>query len=83
MTFGDAWQDWGLATSKDESRKTFGIFAEAGGNFIDTVNKRAGVRVSSANSLKRIATACELRVERTADVADLNSWPEEIHILLV
>ena len=39
MTFGDVWQDWGLATSKDESRKIFDIFAEAGGNFIDTANK--------------------------------------------
>ena len=39
MTFGEVWQDWGLATSKDESRKIFDIFAEAGGNFIDTANK--------------------------------------------
>jgi len=39
MTFGDVWQDWGLATSKDESRKIFDCFAEAGGNFIDTANK--------------------------------------------
>jgi aryl-alcohol dehydrogenase-like predicted oxidoreductase len=29
----------GLATSKDESRKIFDGFAEAGGNFIDTANK--------------------------------------------
>jgi aryl-alcohol dehydrogenase-like predicted oxidoreductase len=39
MTFGDVWQDWGLATSKDESRKILDGFAEAGGNFIDTANK--------------------------------------------
>ena len=39
MTFGDVWQDWGLATSKEESRRIFDIFAEAGGNFIDTANK--------------------------------------------
>ena len=39
MTFGDVWQDWGLATSNDESRKIFDGFAEAGGNFIDTANK--------------------------------------------
>ena len=39
MTFGDVWQDWGLATSRDESRKIFDGFAEAGGNFIDTANK--------------------------------------------
>ena len=39
MTFVDVWQDWGLATSKDESRKIFDGFAEAGGNFIDTANK--------------------------------------------
>ena len=39
MTFGDVWQDWGLATSKDESRKILDGFAGAGGNFIDTANK--------------------------------------------
>jgi aryl-alcohol dehydrogenase-like predicted oxidoreductase len=39
MTFGDVWQDWGLATSRDESRNIFDGFAEAGGNFIDTANK--------------------------------------------
>lgn len=33
MTFGD---DWGWGASKDESRKIFDAFAEAGGNFIDT-----------------------------------------------
>ena len=35
MTFGD---DWGWGASKDESRKMFDTFAEAGGNFIDTAN---------------------------------------------
>ena len=35
MTFGD---DWGWGASKDESRKMFDAFAEAGGNFIDTSN---------------------------------------------
>lgn len=35
MTFGD---DWGWGASKDESRKMFEAFAEAGGNFIDTAN---------------------------------------------
>ena len=39
MTFGDVWRDWGLATSKEESRKIFDGFAAAGGNFIDTANK--------------------------------------------
>jgi len=38
MTFGDVWQDWGLATSKDECRQIFDGFADAGGNFIDTAN---------------------------------------------
>lgn len=33
MTFGDAWD---LGASKQESRKVFDRFAEAGGNFIDT-----------------------------------------------
>ena len=35
MTFGD---DWGWGAPKDESRKIFEAFAEAGGNFIDTAN---------------------------------------------
>ena len=33
MTFGE---DWGWGASKDESRKIFEAFVEAGGNFIDT-----------------------------------------------
>jgi len=33
MTFGEA---WGSGASKDECRKMFDLFAEAGGNFIDT-----------------------------------------------
>ena len=35
MTFGD---DWGWGAPKDESRKIFDAFVEAGGNFIDTAN---------------------------------------------
>jgi aryl-alcohol dehydrogenase-like predicted oxidoreductase len=35
MTFGD---DWGWGASKDESRKVYETFLEAGGNFIDTAN---------------------------------------------
>lgn len=33
MTFGE---DWGWGASKEESRKQFDLFVEAGGNFIDT-----------------------------------------------
>jgi aryl-alcohol dehydrogenase-like predicted oxidoreductase len=33
MTFGD---DWGWGADKDESRKIFNAFVDAGGNFIDT-----------------------------------------------
>ena len=36
MTFGE---DWGWGASKDESRRIFDTFAEAGGNFLDTANK--------------------------------------------
>lgn len=36
MTFGEEWQ-WG--SSKEESRKVFNTYLEAGGNFIDTANK--------------------------------------------
>jgi aryl-alcohol dehydrogenase-like predicted oxidoreductase len=35
MTFGE---DWGFGASMEESRKQFDIFANAGGNFIDTAN---------------------------------------------
>jgi aryl-alcohol dehydrogenase-like predicted oxidoreductase len=35
MTFGE---DWGWGTGKDEARKVYNAFREAGGNFIDTAN---------------------------------------------
>ena len=35
MTFGE---DWGWGAARDESRKQFDLYAEAGGNFIDTAN---------------------------------------------
>jgi aryl-alcohol dehydrogenase-like predicted oxidoreductase len=35
MTFGET---WGWGATKDESRKIFAAFAEAGGNFVDTAN---------------------------------------------
>ena len=39
MTFGE---DWGWGASKDESRKIYDAFREAGGNFIDTANMYTG-----------------------------------------
>ena len=36
MTFGE---EWGWGASKEESRKVFDAFAEAGGNFLDTANR--------------------------------------------
>jgi len=35
MTFGE---EWGWGATKDESRRVFEAFAEAGGNFVDTAN---------------------------------------------
>src|SRR5271157_4406228 len=35
MTFGE---DWGWGAAKDEARKIYDIYREAGGNFIDTAN---------------------------------------------
>jgi len=35
MTFGD---DWGWGSAKDEARKVYDAFREAGGNFVDTAN---------------------------------------------
>ncbi len=36
MTFGE---EWGWGASKEESKKIFDAYAEAGGNFIDTANR--------------------------------------------
>ena len=36
MTFGE---EWGWGSSKEESRKIFNAYVDAGGNFIDTANK--------------------------------------------
>jgi aryl-alcohol dehydrogenase-like predicted oxidoreductase len=36
MTFGE---EWGWGASKEESRRIFAAFVEAGGNFIDTANR--------------------------------------------
>src|SRR5215831_11870941 len=35
MTFGD---DWGWGSGKDEARKIYDAYREAGGNFVDTAN---------------------------------------------
>ena len=35
MTFGE---DWGWGAAKDESRKIYDAYREAGGNFLDTAN---------------------------------------------
>ena len=35
MTFGE---EWGWGTAKDEARKVYETYREAGGNFIDTAN---------------------------------------------
>ncbi|HSF25450.1 MAG TPA: aldo/keto reductase [Blastocatellia bacterium] len=35
MTFGE---DWGWGTARDEARKVYDAFREAGGNFVDTAN---------------------------------------------
>ena len=39
MSFGE---EWGWGASKEESRRIFDAFAEAGGNFIDTANYYTG-----------------------------------------
>src|SRR4029453_17488952 len=35
MTFGE---DWGWGAAKDEARKVYDAFRDAGGNFVDTAN---------------------------------------------
>src|ERR1700719_3245560 len=39
MTFGE---DWGWGADKDESRRIYEAYREAGGNFIDTANVYTG-----------------------------------------
>ncbi len=39
MTFGE---EWGWGSPKDEARKVYDVFREAGGNFIDTANFYTG-----------------------------------------
>src|SRR5258706_4429463 len=36
MTFGE---EWGWGTGKDEAKKVYDAFRDAGGNFIDTANQ--------------------------------------------
>ena len=36
MTFGE---EWGWGSNKEESKKVFDAYADAGGNFIDTANR--------------------------------------------
>lgn len=66
MTFGE---DWGWGTSREESRKIFDRFAEAGGNFIDTAcnytegtsERFVGDFVSSNRDYFVVATKYSLR----------------------
>src|SRR2546428_3272681 len=44
MTFGE---DWGWGTAKDEARRVYDAFREAGGNFIDTANMYTNGRSES------------------------------------
>jgi aryl-alcohol dehydrogenase-like predicted oxidoreductase len=56
MTFGE---DWGWGSSKDEAKKIYDAFREAGGNFIDTANVYSNGTSESllGESLKDIARA--------------------------
>lgn len=66
MTFGE---DWGWGASKDESRKIFDAFVQAGGNFIDTAcnytegtsEKYVGEFIASNREYFVIATKYSLR----------------------
>ena len=77
MTFGE---DWGWGASKDESRKIFDAFSEAGGNFIDTsVNytngtseRYVGEFIASQRDYYVVATKYTLR-DRQAQRSDPNA----------
>jgi aryl-alcohol dehydrogenase-like predicted oxidoreductase len=51
MTFGE---DWGWGSSKEESRKVYDAFLEAGSNFIDTANVYTGCDRASAKDFHEI-----------------------------
>lgn len=77
MTFGE---DWGWGASKEESRKIFEAFVEAGGNFIDTASnytdgtseKFVGEFISTRRDQFVIATKYTLR-RPGSDLRDLNA----------
>ena len=77
MTFGE---DWGWGASKDESKRIFDAFVEAGGNFIDTAcnytegtsEKLVGEFVNSDRDYYVIATKYSLR-PRHANPNDPNA----------
>lgn len=77
MTFGE---DWGWGASKEESRKIFEAFVQAGGNFIDTScnytegtsEKFVGEFIASNRDRFVVATKYSLRPNR-ADPNDPNA----------
>jgi aryl-alcohol dehydrogenase-like predicted oxidoreductase len=77
MTFGE---DWGWGASKEESRKIFDRFVEAGGNFIDTASnytngtseRLVGEFISARRDEFVIATKYTLR-RPGSDFKDLNA----------
>jgi len=77
MTFGE---DWGWGASKEESRKIFDAFVNAGGNFIDTASnytngtseKIVGELVANQRDAFVIATKYTLR-RPGSDKKDLNA----------
>jgi hypothetical protein len=73
MTFGE---DWGWGTAKDESRKVYDAFPEAGGNFIDPpmFTQMAAARLraptsagcTSGTDSRRSKTSCALSTTSSA-----------------
>jgi len=77
MTFGE---DWGWGASKEESRRIFDAFVEAGGNFIDTAvnytngtsERYVGEFIAAKRDAFVVATKYSLR-DRNADPRDPNA----------
>jgi aryl-alcohol dehydrogenase-like predicted oxidoreductase len=77
MTFGE---DWGWGASKEESRKIFDAFVDAGGNFIDTAvnytngtsERFVGEFIADRRDAFVVATKYSLR-DRKADPHDPNA----------
>ncbi len=86
MTFGE---DWGWGAPKEESEKIFKVFADVGGNFIDTANnytngtseKFVGEFIPGDRDRFVVATKYSLNIRKNDPNADGNHRKNLMHSL--